>query len=90
MGRYCITVEVASSLDEKASLRSFVVIKDELCHRKTCPDMILRCRPNVTIKTIGALLSLQPMIPPGCSGGLLIEVFIVRNNDGDKCSVQTE
>ena len=59
-----------------------------MCHGKTCPDMedmilLTLCYINThtsihihtNVTNIGALLSLQPMIPPGCSEGLAIDVF---------------
>ena len=67
-----------------------IIIEDELCHGKTCPDMILlilcyihthtylHIHTHVTINTIGALLSLQPIIPPGCSEGLDVFGFFLK------------
>ena len=54
---------------EKASLRSFVMaIRIWTVPQKNAPTWY--CWPNVT--TIWALLSSQPMIPPGCSDSKLI------------------
>ena len=47
------------------------------CATEQCPDMIMltQCYYN----TIGAHLSWQPMIPPGCSKGLDVFSFLQYN-----------
>ena len=66
-----------------------IIIEDELCHGKTCPDMILLIlcyihthtyiHIHTHVTTIGALVSLQPIIPPGCSEGLDVFGFFFKN-----------
>ena len=43
------------------------------------PQKNMPLHDTVAINTIGALLSLQPMIPPGCSEGLDAFIFFLKN-----------